>query len=65
MSDTALIPFGRFAELHGVTTRTLDRWIRLGILPEPVKIRRRKYYAPDTAPQTDKRTAASAEGTVS
>ena len=29
----------RFAERRGVSTKTLDRWVEAGILPEPERIR--------------------------
>ena len=43
----------RFAERRGVSTKTLDRWVEAGILPEPERIRKRKYWDPNTEPRHD------------
>jgi predicted site-specific integrase-resolvase len=43
----------RYAERQGVSTRTLDRWVVAGILPEPERIRKRKYWDPNTEPRRD------------
>jgi DNA-binding transcriptional MerR regulator len=43
----------KYAERYGVTTRTLDRWVEDGILPEPERIRGRKYLSSDTEPRRD------------
>lgn len=43
-----------FAERHGVSTRTIDRWVKAGILPAPTAvIRTRKYWDPRIAPRQD------------
>jgi DNA-binding transcriptional MerR regulator len=47
----------QFAERHGVSTRTVDRWSEDGILPEPVRIRGRKYWPSTVEPQRDGETA--------
>jgi predicted site-specific integrase-resolvase len=43
----------KYAERHSVSTRTLDRWVEDGILPEPDRIRGRKYLPSDTEPRRD------------
>jgi hypothetical protein len=43
----------RYAERHGVSTRTLDRWVENGIIPAPEYIRERKYINPDIEPRQD------------
>ena len=48
-----------FAERHGVSTRTIDRWTRDGLLPKPVRINKRKYWNPSTQPRHDTETAAA------
>lgn len=42
-----------FAERHGVSPRTIDRWTRAGLLPKPVRINKRKYWNPSTQPRRD------------
>ena len=42
-----------FAERLGVSTRTIDRWIRDGLLPRPIRINKRKYWNPSTTPRHD------------
>jgi predicted site-specific integrase-resolvase len=41
------------ADRHGVSTRTLDRWVEKGIIEKPTIIRGRKYGAVDEEPRTD------------
>jgi hypothetical protein len=41
------------AERHGVSTRTLDRWVEQGIIDPPEYINGRKYAHPDVEPRTD------------
>jgi MerR HTH family regulatory protein len=38
---------------HGVTTRTIDRWVELGILNPPKKVRKRCYFDEDDEPRAD------------
>lgn len=43
-----------FAERLGVSPRTIDRWVKAGILPQPTaRIRTRKYWDPGTQPRRD------------
>jgi len=43
-----------FAERHGVSPRTIDRWVKAGILPAPTAvIRTRKYWDPRIEPRLD------------
>jgi hypothetical protein len=57
VSDAAptlsLRPHRQTCERLGISTRTGDRWIALGILPPPTVIRRRKYHAADVQPRAD------------
>jgi DNA-binding transcriptional MerR regulator len=46
--------YRRYAERRGVTTKTLDRWVDAGILPEPDRINKRKYFDPNTEPRRDR-----------
>jgi predicted site-specific integrase-resolvase len=41
------------AERHGVSTRTLDRWWRAGIISPPVFINGRKYADVNEEPRID------------
>ena len=41
------------AKRHGVSTRTLDRWVAKGIIDPPQYIRGRKYGSPDEEPLLD------------
>jgi hypothetical protein len=43
----------QLAHRYNVSTRTVDRWVDAGILPEPVHIRGRKYWPIDAKPQHD------------
>jgi len=43
----------QYAERRGVSTRTLDRWVAAGILPEPDRINGRKYIDPKIEPRAD------------
>jgi hypothetical protein len=51
------LPWPRLAERFGVTVRTLDRWVQLGIIAKPEVIRGRKYGDPDCQPRLDAPTA--------
>jgi hypothetical protein len=48
-----LLPHRAFAERHGVFTRTIDRWSEDGVLPEPVRIQKRKYWPANVTPRRD------------
>jgi len=39
---------------YGVSTRTVDRWVAAGILPEPMRINRLKYWDEDEVEQRDR-----------
>ena len=52
-----LIPWAEYASLHGVTTKTLDRWVRRKILPIPEYINGRKYLPAGVQPQRDNEAA--------
>jgi hypothetical protein len=41
------------ARRHGVSTRTLDRWVAKGIIAPPEYVRGRKYGDADEAPRLD------------
>jgi predicted DNA-binding transcriptional regulator AlpA len=41
------------AERHGVSVRTIERWIEAGLLPPPLRIRGRKYWPAGTVAKTD------------
>ena len=41
------------ASRHGVSTRTLDRWVAKGIIDPPEYIRGRKYGSVDAEPRFD------------
>jgi DNA-binding transcriptional MerR regulator len=38
------VSHSRAAEMRDVSGRTLDRWVRAGLLPQPEKINNRKYH---------------------
>jgi hypothetical protein len=44
-----------YADRRGVTIRTLNRWLDLGIIPESevTRIRGRKYIDPEFEPRSD------------
>jgi predicted site-specific integrase-resolvase len=50
ITSTGLSKFGRkltsraLAERYGVCSRTLDRWTEAGILPEPMRINKVRYW---------------------
>jgi hypothetical protein len=46
-------PHRRFARRHGVTPKTIDRWVEREILPKPEYINGRKYWPVDTKPRRD------------
>ena len=41
----------RFAERNGINIRTLDRWVKDGLVPPPRRINGRKFYDVSTAPK--------------
>ena len=50
----ALLPARKLAERYDICTKTVDRWVETGILPDPVRIRGRKYWPADTEPRRDR-----------
>jgi hypothetical protein len=47
-------PWPKLAKRHGVSPRTLDRWVQSGIIDPPEYINSKKYGDPDQAPRLDK-----------
>jgi predicted DNA-binding transcriptional regulator AlpA len=39
-----LLPMGALCRRYSVTDRTIDRWLERGILPEPLRINRYRYW---------------------
>jgi hypothetical protein len=46
-------PWRKLAELRGVSTKTLDRWVAKGIYDPPERINGRKYGDPHAEPRLD------------
>jgi hypothetical protein len=46
-------PWRRLAEKHGVSTKTLDRWVTRGIIDPPERINKRKYGDLAAEPRVD------------
>jgi hypothetical protein len=44
LKAATLIPAARLAEKLGIAIRTLDNWVRDKHLPQPLKIRGRRYF---------------------
>jgi predicted site-specific integrase-resolvase len=57
-SRSALQPVRKFADRHGVSVRTVDRWAEAGIIPRPQIIRGRKYLPEGTEPLRDRESVA-------
>ena len=43
----------------GICVKTLDRWIKAGIISKPLVINRRRYFVADEQPRTDTASAAA------
>jgi DNA-binding transcriptional MerR regulator len=41
-------------ERYGVVTRTIDRWTKAGILPQPIRINGYRYWDMDKIEQADR-----------
>ena len=52
------LPHPMKAEQQGVSGRTLDRWVKAGIIDPPDYVNGRKYYDEDSQPRRDKERAA-------
>lgn len=39
-----MLPMGLVCKRYNVTDRTVDRWLERGILPEPIRINRYRYW---------------------
>jgi hypothetical protein len=48
MDDEKLLPTRAVMRRYDIVDRTVARWIEAGILPEPIRIRGRKYW-PESA----------------
>jgi hypothetical protein len=53
-----LEPWPVKAKRHGVTTRTLTRWVEQGLINSPKKINGRNYGDPNEEPRADTDAAA-------
>jgi len=47
------VPWAKLAEINGRSERTLDRWVKLGIIDPPEYICGRKFGDPDNPPRLD------------
>jgi hypothetical protein len=45
------------AKQQGVSGRTLDRWIQVGIIEAPIRVNGRKYHNEDSQPRQDEAAA--------
>ena len=45
-----LVSARRLAERYERSTRTIDRWVEVGVLPPPIYIRGRKFWPEGTEP---------------
>lgn len=45
---------------YGVTTRTIDRWVETGVLPQPFRINRVRYWHESDVEELDKSRATAA-----
>jgi DNA-binding transcriptional MerR regulator len=52
------LPHTKKAQQLGVSTRTLDRWVEMGVIDPPERINGRKFYPENSRPKTDEQTAA-------
>jgi predicted DNA-binding transcriptional regulator AlpA len=43
-TNERMLPMGQVCRRYGVTDRTIDRWLERGILPEPLRINRYRYW---------------------
>jgi hypothetical protein len=43
-SRDRLLPVARVRERYSICTRTVDRWLQLGLLPPPLRIRNLRYW---------------------
>jgi DNA-binding transcriptional MerR regulator len=55
-----LEPARKYAERHGVTVRTVDRWVEKGVVDPPIRIRNRKYFEEGTEPRLDQQNTETA-----
>jgi predicted site-specific integrase-resolvase len=53
ISPSRLEPRRKYAERQGVSTKTVDRWERAGILRPSQVINGRHYHDPDDKPRRD------------
>jgi predicted site-specific integrase-resolvase len=51
------LPHPKKAEQQGVSGRTLDRWVKAGIIDAPDYVNGRKYYDESSQPSTDSEAA--------
>jgi DNA-binding transcriptional MerR regulator len=47
-------------ERYSVCDRTIDRWVEAGILPEPMRINKARYWDEQEIEQLDRERAAKA-----
>ena len=50
INEPTLLRKAALARRFDVSLRTIDRWTKAGILPEPMKVGRTPYWEPDTRP---------------
>jgi predicted DNA-binding transcriptional regulator AlpA len=49
------------ARYSNISDRTVDRWVRAGVLPKPTYIEKQRYWMEDELDERDKARCAGAE----
>jgi predicted DNA-binding transcriptional regulator AlpA len=55
------LPTRALCERYGITTRTIDRWVEAGVLPQPFRINRARYWDEAELEAADRARMAAAE----
>jgi DNA-binding transcriptional MerR regulator len=55
-----LVTARRLCERYGVVPRTIDRWLEVGLLPEPLRINSIRYWDEAEIDQRDRERVAPA-----
>jgi DNA-binding transcriptional MerR regulator len=63
-ANERLVPMAAMRRRYSVTDRTIDRWLASGVLPEPIRINRYRYWRLRDLEAFERNSLKSAGNTV-
>ena len=52
---TRMLPIKPVCDRYGISAQTVDRWLERGLLPEPMRVRRYRYWSESELDEFDQK----------